>query len=71
MADFPTTKDQWTEVQIPFSSLVGSFRGTLLPETRFNPAQIERLGLLLGDKQPGTFALEVDWIRAFKKQTPP
>jgi len=70
MAEFATKKDEWVEVRVPFSTLKGSFRGTMLPEASFNPAKIERLGLLLGDNQEGAFALEVDWVHAFQKSDP-
>jgi transforming growth factor-beta-induced protein len=64
-ADFPTTKGKWTEVRVPFNSLEGSFRGRELKDKAFDPGKIRRLGLLLADKQPGAFDLEVDWIRAY------
>ncbi|MGK0184907.1 MAG: NADH dehydrogenase [ubiquinone] 1 alpha subcomplex assembly factor 1 [Verrucomicrobiales bacterium] len=63
-ADFPTIKGKWHEVKVPFSKFVASWRGRTL-DNKFDPAKIRRLGLLLGDKKPGTFELEVDWIRAF------
>ena len=67
-AEFPTTKGQWTEVRLPFADFVGSFRGRILPDETFEPSQIRRLGLLLGDKKAGPFALEVDWIRTYPGQ---
>jgi len=65
MAGFATKKGEWTEVRVPFASFVGSWRGTMLKDEVFNPAKISRLGLLLGDKKAGPFAMEVDWIRAY------
>ena len=65
MAEFPTAKDEWKEVRVPFSELTATFRGRTLKNEVFNPAKVRRLGLLLADKQPGAFKLEVDWIRAF------
>lgn len=64
-ADFATREGEWTEVRIPFTAFVASFRGRLLPDVKFDPAKIVRLGLLLGDKKPGAFQLDVDWIRAY------
>lgn len=64
-ADFETVKDEWIEVKVPFSSLVGSWRGRVLENEVFNPAKIERISLLLGDKNPGKFQLDVDWIRDY------
>ena len=65
MAEFPTAKDEWKEVRVPFIELTATFRGRTLKNEVFNPAKVRRLGLLLADKQPGAFKLEVDWIRAF------
>lgn len=63
-AEFPTVADEWTEVMIPFTAFTGGWRGRDLPDQTLDPAKIARLGLLLGDKKPGPFSLEVDWIRA-------
>ena len=65
MAEFATKKDKWTEVKVPFSEFTGSWRGRSLPDEKFNPADVRRLGFLLADKNPGDFELEVDWIHAF------
>ena len=65
MAEFPTKKDKWTEVKIPFDKFEGSFRGMRLRNEKFDPAKISRLGLLLGDKKPGPFEVYVDWIRTY------
>ena len=62
-SQFATKAGQWVEIKLPFESFVGSWRGTMLPDKKFNPATIRRIGLLLGDKKPGPFELEVDWIR--------
>lgn len=69
-ADFPTVKGKWHEVKIPFSAFVGSFRGLELPEKTFDPKKIERLSILLGDKKPGAFAMEMDWIRSYREPSP-
>jgi len=64
-AGFPTEKDKWTEVKVPFASLVGTWRGMDLPDKTFDPAMIRRLGLILADNQEGPFELRVDWIRTY------
>ena len=66
-AEFPTTKGKWKEVKVPFKALQASWRGRLLKDA-FNPSKIERLTLLLGDKNPGTFKLEVDWVRTYNSR---
>jgi monofunctional biosynthetic peptidoglycan transglycosylase len=64
-AEFPTKKDEWTEVKVPFSQLEGGWRGRKLPDKTFDAAKVRRIGILLGDKKPGPFALQVDWIRTY------
>lgn len=65
--EFSTKAGEWEQVKIPFDSFRGSWRGTDLPAQKLNPADIRRVGILLGDKQNGPFALEVDWIRTYGK----
>jgi monofunctional biosynthetic peptidoglycan transglycosylase len=64
-AEFATKKDEWTEVKVPFQSLAAGWRGMKLPEKTFDAAKVRRVGLLLGDKKQGPFALQVDWIRTY------
>lgn len=65
-AAFETKRGKWTEVRVPFSKFVGGFRGRMLRKEVLEPGKIRRLGILLGDKKPGAFKLEVDWVRAYK-----
>lgn len=62
-AEFATKKDEWIEVQVCFKNLAGSWRGMKLPDKTFDAAKVRRVGLLLGEKKQGPFALQVDWIR--------
>ena len=64
-AEFPTTQDQWLVVHLPFTDFRGGWRGRDLPDKVLNPSSIRQLGVLLGDKQEGPFAVEIDWIRTF------
>ena len=64
-AEFPTAKGKWTTVSVPFGSLVPSWRGREL-DNEFDASNIKRLTFLLGDKKPGPFKLEVDWVRTYK-----
>ncbi len=66
-ANFETEKGEWSQVQIPFSEFKGSFRGRDLPDEKFNPANIQRIGILLGDKKDAPFDMEVEWIRTYGK----
>jgi len=69
-AGFPTTKDEWTEVKVPFASFLGTWRGTELPDKVFDPVKILRIGLQLADKKAGAFELRVDWMRTYKEELP-
>ena len=68
-AKFKTKKDEWTEVRIPLSNFVASYFGRTLNQ-RPDPRSIGGIGFLLGDKQPGPFRLEIDWIKAEPGFTP-
>ncbi len=63
---FKTKSDQWTEVAFPISKSVATWRGGVYPNEKLDPAKIAGLGFLLGDKQPGPFKLEVEWIKVRK-----
>ncbi|MDB4753863.1 CIA30 family protein [Akkermansiaceae bacterium] len=65
MAEFKTSKGEWLEVKIPYDQFKGSFRGMKLKDEVFDPSKISRVGLLLADKKPGEFELNVDWIRTY------
>ena len=60
---FRTKKDEWIEVEFPLSEFKATWRGRSFPNERLDPASVSGLGFLLGDKKPGPFKLEVDWIK--------
>ena len=64
-ADFPTVKDEWITVFVPFKNMTPSFRGFPLKDP---PAleldKVEATGLMIYDKKDGPFKLQVDWIKA-------
>lgn len=64
--DFATRKGEWMEVDVPFTSLSQSFRGRNLTAYPFDPAKIKLVGLILADKNPGPFAIDVEWIQAYR-----
>lgn len=66
-AEFETRRGEWIVVQVPFADFKGSFRGRDLPEERLEPAKVQRMGLLLGDKKAGRFEIEVDFIRTYRE----
>lgn len=66
-ADFETKAGEWQQVKVPFADFKASFRGTDLPQHTLDPSMIQRVGILLADKKPGPFSIEIDWIRTYGK----
>ena len=65
-AELPTVAGEWTEVTVPFRSFEPVFRGRKMPRyPELTPENIRTFGLILADKQPGDFRLEMDWIQAY------
>jgi monofunctional biosynthetic peptidoglycan transglycosylase len=67
-AAFETTPETWKVVYIPFDRMVPTYRGILMNVEALDPASIRSFGFMLSDKQPGDFALQVDWIRAVTEE---
>lgn len=66
---FTTKADTWITVRVPFSGFVPTFRGRVLSDAPpLASDQIRQLGFLIADKQEGSFRLEIDWIKAYKKE---
>lgn len=63
-APFATRRGEWTEVVVLLDSLEPRFRGQKLRGPALDRSRIEEFGLSLSDGNPGSFALEVDWIRS-------
>lgn len=64
---FNTDKGVWTTIKIPFTTLVPTFRGTILNnEPPIGLSKVKSFGLLISDKQEGSFRLEIDWIKAYQ-----
>jgi NADH dehydrogenase [ubiquinone] 1 alpha subcomplex assembly factor 1 len=63
--EFNTKKDQWIEVRVPLNKFVATSFGRIVSNAGpVNPQQVNSIGFLLGDKKPGPFKLEIDWIKA-------
>jgi len=60
---FRTRKGEWIEVELPVEKFVATWRGRVFPNEKLDPARIGGLGFLLGDKKPGPFKLEVEWVK--------
>lgn len=65
MAEFSTVEGEWQEVLIPLTDFEPTFRGRRPGGAPpLSPADVQQIGLLLADKRPGSFRLDVAWIRA-------
>lgn len=63
-AEFETTADDWIEVRVPIVDLEPVFRGRVVANApELVSEEIAQIGFLLADKQPGSFRLDVDWIK--------
>lgn len=63
---FETQADTWVVVDIPFTKLKPSFRSYDSSKYPFEPGKIQLLGMMLADKRTGPFAIEVQWIKAYR-----
>lgn len=63
---FQTKKDEWIEVDFPVGKLVANWRGRRFPNEKLDPSKVTGVGFQLGDKKPGPFKLEVEWIKVAK-----
>jgi NADH dehydrogenase [ubiquinone] 1 alpha subcomplex assembly factor 1 len=64
-AGFNTRKDRLDTVFLPFSSFVPYYRGRLIREWPvLDQSRIIRIGIMVDDRQPGPFRLEIQWIKA-------
>lgn len=58
---FDTKKNQWTEIRVPLKKFVATSFGRIVGNAGpVNPQQVNSIGFLLGDKNPGPFKLEID-----------
>jgi NADH dehydrogenase [ubiquinone] 1 alpha subcomplex assembly factor 1 len=62
-ARFSPPRGEWTTVVLPLAEFVASYRGRAVPGAQpLDPARIRQFGLMISDRQAGTFELLVDWI---------
>ena len=66
-ATVKTKKDEWIEVRLPLEKFEATSFGRVVKDAGpVNPAEVNALGFLLGDKKAGLFRLEVEWIKVVK-----
>ncbi|OUW81557.1 MAG: hypothetical protein CBD74_08105 [Saprospirales bacterium TMED214] len=61
--EFKTVKDQWAEVRVPLDQLVATSFGRVVRGASLNPAEVNSVGILLGDKKPGPFKILIKSIK--------
>ncbi len=67
-AKFKTT-DEWREFKIPFDEFIPTFRGnTFDNQPKLKSEDIKQLGIMIADKQFGTFSVQLDWIKFYKNE---
>ncbi len=63
-ASVPTKKDEWIEVKIPLDKFEATSFGRMVKNAGpVKPAEINSLGIMLGDKKAGPFKVEMEWIK--------
>jgi len=63
-ASVQTKKDSWIEVHVPLDTFEATSFGRVVKNAgAVNPAEVNAVGFLLGDKKAGPFKLEVAWIK--------
>ena len=64
-ADFVSTKDKWTELEILIKDFKPTWRGfTYSDYPDLDIEKISELGIQISDKQEGEFMLEIEYIKA-------
>lgn len=67
-AAFDTVDGEWVDVVVPFSELVPQWRGRHVPQAGpLDPSAIQTFGIMISDKQEGDFRLEIETIRAIRR----
>jgi hypothetical protein len=70
-ARFATEAGNWQTVRLAFADFAPTFRGRVSRGAPpLDPGAVRRIGLLISDKQPGPFELEIAWIGAYAGPAP-
>ncbi len=66
-AKIKTEKNDWKEFKILFADFIPVYRGyTLQNKPPLVSSDIAQIGILIADKQKGTFELTLDWIKFYE-----
>jgi uncharacterized surface protein with fasciclin (FAS1) repeats len=62
---FKTVAGEWVTLKLPFEEFrLHSFGRLVSNAPKLNPARVESVGVTLSDKNPGSFQLDIDYVRA-------
>ena len=65
--EFQTIKNEWMEIELPFSSFSPTYRGRVLKEVEPLAAEdIRQIGFLIAEKKSGPFKLVIESIESLK-----
>ncbi len=63
-AEFTPPANEWHVIRLPLQAFRATFRGRAVPGApAFDPARLRQVGIIIGDRQAGTFALDIRSIR--------
>jgi len=66
-APLPTTNGVWQDIEIPLADLIPTAFGRRVPGMGpVAPDQINGVGIMLSDKQPGAFRMNLEWIKVVR-----
>jgi len=65
-AKVQTEKGEWKEFIVPFEDFSPTFRGyTLDKKPPLKAQNIKQMGIMVSDKQWGSFTMDIDWIKFY------
>ena len=67
---FDTEPDEWMELRVAFDDLTHRVMGWQMDDGPLDPGTIRSLAFGISDKDTRPFALEVDWIKAYRGAAP-
>lgn len=66
--EFKTLDGKWSESKLPLKQFTATSFGRQMPNMVLDPARVSGVGILLGDKKPGKFQLEIESIKVVRKR---
>ena len=62
---FETVKNEWVNIELDAAEFYPTYRGYLVRNVpNLSDLYMREIGIMLSDKKPGQFDLEIDWIMA-------